>query len=333
MHMNTMKETWSRAISKPFAYYSWLVLLYTIVVIVWGAYVRATGSGAGCGSHWPACNGEVFHRPERIETWIELIHRLTSAALGILGIIQLVWAFRITDRGHYLRRATVWAFIFVLIEGALGAGLVLFELVAGDTSSIRALVVGLHLVNTMILVGTYVAVAWYASGGAPVRLRDHRTVQILFGLAIFGMLILSAFGAITALGDTLFPAENLADGLAQKSDPNAHFAVRMRIWHPALAILVSAYIISIIYSMSNLRDTPLKNQFAWLTAGSIILQVVLGGVNVLLLAPVWMQLVHLFLSNTLWISLLLFTAVNAPAKAAVSSAHTSQLAHPAATGD
>lgn len=331
--MNTLQATWSRSISKKFAYYSWFVLLYCVLVILWGAFVRATGSGAGCGSHWPACNGEVFHRPQSVETMIELSHRLTSAALGILGIIQLIWAFRITERGHRIRRAAVWAFVFVLIEGALGAGLVLFELVAGDTSTTRAVVVGLHLVNTMILVGTYVAVAWYASGGQQVRLRDHRQVQALFGLAMFGMLVLSAFGAITALGDTLFPAENLADGLAQKFDPEAHFAVRMRIWHPVLAILVSAYILSIIYSMPDLRDTPIKNQFAWLTAGNIILQVLLGGVNVLLLAPVWMQLVHLFLSNTLWISLLLLTAVNAPATAAVPAKSTDKLPYPAATGD
>lgn len=306
--MNTLQETWANAVSKPFAKYSWAVLAYTVFVIVWGAYVRATGSGAGCGAHWPACNGEVFHRPERIETLIELSHRLTSAALGLLSIIQVVWAFRVAPKGHAVRKTAVAGLIFVIIEGGLGAGLVLFELVADNPSSARAAVVGTHLVNTMILSACFILTAWYASGGTPIRLKDHPQTKWILGSALVAMLVLSAFGAITALGDTLFPIGSLREGLAQDFDPSAHFAVRMRIWHPVLAVLTSAYILALAYNLEELRDTPLKKLFAYMTGISIFLQVALGGVNVVLLAPVWMQMVHLALSNVLWISLLLLTA-------------------------
>ncbi|MEZ4640810.1 MAG: COX15/CtaA family protein [Caldilineaceae bacterium] len=49
------------------AKYSWGVLFYNLLVIMWGAYVRATGSGAGCGRHWPVCNGEVIPAPNRLK--------------------------------------------------------------------------------------------------------------------------------------------------------------------------------------------------------------------------------------------------------------------------
>ncbi len=45
-----------------FSRYAWGVLLWNVLVALWGAYVRATGSGAGCGSHWPTCNGEILPR-------------------------------------------------------------------------------------------------------------------------------------------------------------------------------------------------------------------------------------------------------------------------------
>lgn len=308
--MSALEKIWAGSVSKPFAKYCWLVLAYTVFVIVWGAYVRATGSGAGCGSHWPTCQGEVLHRPERIETLIELSHRLTSAALGLLSVVQVIWAFRVAPRGHAVRKAAVAGLVFIIIEGGLGAGLVLFELVADNPSSARAAVVGAHLVNTMLLTACLVLTAWYASGGTPIRLRQHRQMRWILGYALVAMLILSAFGAITALGDTLFPIGSLQEGLAQDFDPSSHFAVRMRIWHPVLAVLTSAYILALIYNLEELRSTPVKRLFSYTTAIAIVLQVALGALNVVLLAPVWMQMVHLTLSNVLWISLLLLTAVN-----------------------
>ena len=131
-----------------FARYSWFVLAYNIAVILWGTAVRATGSGAGCGSHWPLCNGEVLPRAPRIETIIELTHRVTSGLAGILVIVLVVMAFRNRPKGHPARRMAVLSLIFIITEGAVGAGLVLFELVADNQSMARALFMGTHLVNT-----------------------------------------------------------------------------------------------------------------------------------------------------------------------------------------
>ena len=107
--------------SKKFAGYAWFILAYTLAVILWGAYVRATGSGAGCGSHWPTCNGQIVPRPEQIETLIEFTHRVTSAFLGVLIIGLLVWAFRLYGKDHRVRRGAVLSFAFVITEGLIGA--------------------------------------------------------------------------------------------------------------------------------------------------------------------------------------------------------------------
>ena len=136
-----------------FAKYTWITLVTNFVVILWGAFVRATGSGAGCGEHWPTCNGEVIPRPEAIETMIEFTHRLTSGVALIMTVALVVWAVRLFERGHRVRKAAWTTLAFMLAEAALGAGLVLFGLVADDDSVARAVVMCMHLLNTLFLLG------------------------------------------------------------------------------------------------------------------------------------------------------------------------------------
>src|ERR1051325_10627142 len=122
--------------SKPsrFAAFSWGVLAYNLAVIVWGGYVRASGSGAGCGSHWPLCNGVVLPRAAAVETVIEFSHRLTSGIALLLVVWLLVKTWRALPAGHAARRGAAWSLAFMLSEAGLGAGLVLFQLVADNAS-------------------------------------------------------------------------------------------------------------------------------------------------------------------------------------------------------
>ncbi|MEO0595873.1 MAG: COX15/CtaA family protein, partial [Chloroflexota bacterium] len=242
-----------------FAKYAWFVTGYTILVILWGAVVRITGSGAGCGNHWPACNGEILHRPEYIETMIELSHRLTSALAGFFVLIMLVWAFRkvFEHNQKLIRRMTVMTFIFILIEGALGAALVRFELVADNASTARAVMIALHLVNTLILLGFSTAAAWAASQPNEVRFRGFSTDSTAILTGMLGILLVSAIGAITALGNTLFPSETLIEGIQADFDPNAHFLIQLRIWHPAIALATSGFLFWYGYRVVNRDDvTP-----------------------------------------------------------------------------
>ncbi|HET7273737.1 MAG TPA: COX15/CtaA family protein, partial [Longimicrobiaceae bacterium] len=206
-----------------FATYAIGVVGYNLLVVLWGAYVRATGSGAGCGSHWPLCNGVVMPRPERIETVIEFSHRVTSglALLAVVGL--LVWAFRAYPKGHRVRGAAIVSMGFMLLEAALGAGLVLFGLVEENASVFRAFSMSAHLVNTFLLIGALTITAWWATGAPALRFRDHdRLLWPLVG-GLVGMIVLGITGGIAALGDTLFPSTSLVEGIRADFSGTAHF--------------------------------------------------------------------------------------------------------------
>lgn len=295
----------NRAPSKNLARYAWILVAYTLLVILWGAYVRATGSGAGCGSHWPTCNGDVIPRPEQIETVIEFTHRVTSAIMGPMAIIFFAWAWWVYGGwGHRVTKGAAWTFFFILVEGALGAGLVLLELVADNDSSARALAMALHLINTLILLGVMTLTAWWASGGHPIRLKGQRELITILSVALIGLMVVGAFGAITALGDTLFPAETFAEGAAAKFDPDSHFSVKARLYHPLIAVGVSIYIVVALWTTEAFTATAGRKKLTYFSIGMIAIQLLGGVVNVLLAAPVWMQLVHLLLADISWIGLI-----------------------------
>ena len=307
-----------------FKFYAWGVVIYTLLIILWGAYVRATGSGAGCGRHWPTCHGQIIPRPESIETVIEYTHRITSAALGILIIILVVWAWRLFGRQAKATRYAIWSFVFVIVEGLLGAGLVLFELVAQDSSVARAVAMGIHLVNTLILLGFITLTAWSAARPDTGSLQGERYWDWAIFVALVGIAVVGAIGAVTALGDTLFPAETFLQGAAAKFEPGAHFAVKMRTWHPTVAVAVSLYTAILIYTTDRYWETAELSVLSRFTIGIIMTQIVAGFVNVLLAAPITMQLLHLLLADLCWIALiLLFAAVKRPENA-VQTVRTAQ---------
>lgn len=296
-----------------FAKYAWFVSGYTILVILWGAVVRATGSGAGCGNHWPSCNGEILHRPEQIETLIELSHRLTSAFSGFLVLILLFWAFRkvFEHNQKLIRSMSIMTFVFILIEGGLGAALVRFELVGDNASTMRAIVIALHLVNTLILLGFSTMTAWAASQKEQVSFDGISKYgwQMIIGLV--GLILLSAIGAITALGDTLFPVETLLEGIQQDLDPTASFLIQLRVWHPIFAIMVSAYLFWVGYQLLNRKTkqaTPKIERLVNMLFLVITLQIVGGFINIWLLAPIWMQIVHLLLADLMWMVAIVLSA-------------------------
>jgi heme A synthase len=270
--------------------------------------VRATGSGAGCGSHWPLCNGEVIPRAPRIETIIEFSHRLSSGIAFLLVLGLFVWAFRIYPKGHSVRLGASISLLFIITEALVGAGLVLFEWVAQDASAGRVISMAVHLINTFLLLASLTLTSWWASGGSRLSLQGREGLLLVFCMGFVGVIFIGVSGAITALGDTLFPADSLIEGVRQDINPAAHFLIRLRVWHPIIAITVGLYLIFIAGLLAYLREDVLVKRFAGALIGLFILQLVAGLINLLLLAPVWMQLVHLLLADMVWITLVLFTA-------------------------
>lgn len=289
-----------------FVKYAWFVVFYTVLVILWGAVVRATGSGAGCGNHWPICNGQVIPRADSVEVLIEFSHRVTSAFSGLLVLIMLVWAYRLKPVSRFVRIMAVLSFIFILIEGGIGAALVRLELVEDNATVLRAWAIGLHLINTLVLLFWQVLTAWGAMY-TPEQRRYKANSAITGALAVglIGFCVLSAAGAVTALGDTLLMSGSL-DALG--ANANEHFIVQMRVYHPVIAIIVSIYLVAFGYWMLQ-RNYPERVQFYNQAMIMLIaLQTGVGILNIYLKAPVWMQVTHLLIADTLWIVIILFTA-------------------------
>ena len=259
-----------------FARFAWGVLGYNILVVLWGAYVRASGSGAGCGSHWPLCNGEVIPRAPQLATLIEFTHRIMSGISLAAVAVLWVWSRRFDPR---VRTAATLSAVLLVVEALLGAGLVLFEYVAHNASVGRAFYLSAHLANTQLLLAALTATAWLAQHAPPKRMGTACKIALLVAIGV------SVTGAIAALGDTL-----LAAGVA------AQFLVRLRVLHPFLAIAGGGYIALVAMKRRGFAVVVL-----------VLLQLAAGAANIALLAPVGMQIFHLLLADILWVALVLLT--------------------------
>jgi cytochrome c oxidase assembly protein subunit 15 len=280
-----------------FLRYAWATLGVTLLVIVWGAVVRATGSGAGCGSHWPLCNGVVVPLDPTTATIIEFVHRITSGGVMLLAVGLVLWARRVFPVDHQVRRWARISLVFMIIEALIGAGIVLLGLVEDNASLLRALYVGGHLVNTLLLVGAITITIWWAQQGAGTR-GGPMFAQPAWGLsvALLALLVVASTGAIVALGDTLFPSASLTEGLRADLDPAAHFLIRLRVWHPVIAAATAGWLLVLAS-----RGT-VEGRSAPMVVAAVVAQTVLGVINLLLLAPLSLQMAHLLVSNLVWMA-------------------------------
>jgi heme A synthase len=299
---------------KSFTPFAWGVLAYNVGVILWGAYVRATGSGAGCGSHWPLCNGEVIPQTDQVKTLIEYSHRVSSGISVVLILLLLVWAFRAFSKGHPTRLGASLSTLFIFTEALIGAGLVLFGLVDTNDSVARAFAISLHLVNTFLLLASLTLTARWASTGVRSRLRGQGAVLWLLGAGLLATIILGTSGALTALGDTLYPSSSLAQGMQQDFSPTAPFLTQLRLLHPVLAISVAFLWIVIGRVVAASRPGRVVKRLSQVIVLLLLVQLAMGMLNVTLLAPVWLQIVHLFMMDVIWITLILFASIALGAK-------------------
>ena len=291
---------------RTFARYAWAVLAYNLGVVLWGAFVRATGSGAGCGNHWPLCNGTVTSHSPSAATIIEFTHRATSGLDLALVALLLIWAFRRFPRRHPVRLGATLSALFLVTEALLGAALVMLQHVAKNASVSRAYSLSTHLVNTLTLLACLALTAWWSTERPAPKGVPSASRVWMAGVSLASVLVLGVSGAIAALGDTLFPASSLAAGLAQDLDPAANIFLRLRVFHPLIAAAVAAWLL--FYAVSAASRRPDAARRAWSLVALLAAQIAAGVINLLLLAPVWMQLIHLLLADLLWITLVVLSA-------------------------
>src|SRR5262249_8404431 len=226
-------------VMRRFAQFAWGVLGFNLLVILWGALVRASRSGEGCGDHWPLCNGTVIPHAQEVATVIEFTHRVTTGIAFLSVVAMAVWAFRA------YRKEPVWpaaaaSLILIITEALLGAGLVLFKFVGTDVSGGRVVYLSAHLINTLLMLAAMALTAWWASG--------HRAIEWpgdmgkALGMAILGAIAIAVTGALTALSDTLFPVSSLLAGIQADFAATSPVLVKLRVLHPVIAGTVGAYI-------------------------------------------------------------------------------------------
>jgi heme A synthase len=281
--------------SRSFPRFAGVVLGYNLLVVLWGAYVRASGSGAGCGNHWPLCNGLVVPQAPAVQTLIEFTHRAMSGLDVVLVGFLAIWAFRAFPRRHPVRLGATLSVIFLASEALIGAALVKLEHVARNASVGRAYSLSGHLINTLTLLACLTLTVWWARQGGRPSWRRRAAWLAVPGILLFVLLAMS--GVIAALGDTLFPARSLAEGFRQDLDPAASIFLRLRLLHPLLAVVTAACLAfyAVLYR-------------GWTLLALVATQVTAGALNLVLLAPIWMQIVHLLLADLVWIALILLCA-------------------------
>ena len=268
-------------------------LLLSIASILAGAFVRATGSGDGCGATWPTCKGKIIPALSDTSELIEFSHRSVS---GILLVVTLIIfsKTRKFQKGSLVRTVTNYLTFFVIFEALIGAVIVIFEWVGLNSSLPRIIAVPIHLVNTFGLLGSY-AILY------KILQDDLQNIKNMFNknfLLISSLFLLSgATGSITALADVLFPSASFVEGFLADFDRTSEVLTRLRILHPIISSTLS--IVLYVYATGirkkyNVGVKPLQIL--------ILIAVFLGVINVLSNIVLPLSILHLAIADFLWIS-------------------------------
>lgn len=307
------------------ARFGWFAVFYNVAVVVWGALVRATGSGAGCGNHWPLCNGQVIPVSPGFHTIIEFTHRMMTGGSLFVVLALLIWTFRATSKRNAARFFAIASALLLLNEAFLGALLVKLGYVTDNQSIGRMVVLAIHLSNTLLLVAALTLTARslsLATRGTPQQWPGlHRARGFSWAVAgIAATILVGVSGSLAALGDTLFPATSLTNALAQDAASGSPLLIRLRILHPASALGAAIYVIWLIVQSRGPQGTTAElssgerarmahsTGLVNMVVGLLALQFALGIADLVLLAPAWMQLLHLLGADLYWIALVLLAA-------------------------
>lgn len=292
----------------PLNRFAWFAVFYNVLVIVWGALVRASGSGAGCGNRWPLCDGQVIPVSPSFHTIIEFTHRMMTGGSTLIVLALLVWTFRSTLKGQPARWFAVASTILLLNEALLGALLVKLGYVTDNQSVGRMIVLSIHLSNTLLLIAALTLTAQFVSSD-----RRLAALQRAPGLAwavagLAATIAVGVSGSIAALGDTLFPAPSLRAAYLQDFAANSPWLLRLRLLHPLSALVAAVFVIWLLRRSRRAAAAQNAPRLASLVVGLLGIQFMLGIADVLLLAPAWMQLLHLFGADLYWVALVLLAA-------------------------
>ncbi|MEH7222420.1 heme A synthase [Bacillus sp. JJ1566] len=124
----------------------WLSVLTTIgmlFVLLGGALVTKTESGAGCGDSWPLCHGQLIPDEITFELVVELSHRVVSGVVGILVLALSIWAWKAIGHIRETKFLAFISFFFLVLQGLIGAAAVMW----GQSDIVLALHFGISLIS------------------------------------------------------------------------------------------------------------------------------------------------------------------------------------------
>ncbi len=306
--LNLAKMNQELKLSK-FAKYAFFVLAINIVVILWGAFLRASLSGDGCGQYWLTCGGEVVPTAPQFKTVIEFTHRLSTGLTFLAVALLFVWAFRKFEKNHRLRKTAFASFLFIVVEALIGAGLVLTGNTAGNWTPSRPFWMSAHLITTFSLLAVLTLTVWFGVGGKPFNFKSKPKILLLLGLSVFGLLLVGMSGSIAALSSMLFPSPTLAEGVAKDFGETSHILLRLRVSHPILSVSVGVFLFFLAgWLKSQAKENFWTNRWANVLSVLILIQFASGVLTLLTLAPIVLQLIHLLLADLVWIAFILLSA-------------------------
>ncbi|HEY0429934.1 MAG TPA: COX15/CtaA family protein [Pyrinomonadaceae bacterium] len=292
-----------------FARYAWFTLGFNILVIIWGVFLRASKSGDGCGQHWLTCHGEIIPSAPEMKTVIEFSHRLTSGLAFIVVLVMVIWAFRKFEKGHHIRSTAIVSFVFIITEALVGAGLVLTGNTAEALTAARPFWMAGHLINTFILLAFLSLTAWFAGGGKSFNFKTEPKVLLFLILAVAGVFFVGMSGSVAALSSMLFPSATIAEGVAKDFSSTSNILLRLRVSHPILSIMVGVFLVFLAgWLKARAKENISVNRWARVLTILILIQFAWGALTFLTLAPIVMQIVHLFLADAVWIAFVLLSA-------------------------
>jgi heme A synthase len=285
---------------KTFLKIAWFVFGFNVLVILWGVFLRASYSGDGCGEHWLTCHGEIIPSAPELKTVIEFLHRLMSGFDFFITLAMAILAWRWFEKGNNIRKFAFASFGLIIVEALIGAGLVLTGNTAGADTPTRPFWTMGHLIATFILLAVLSLTIYFAKGGKPFSFKTTRKNQLLLGLGLVGILFVGLSGSLAALSNMLFPSESLAEGIAKDFSDASHILLRLRISHPLLSILTTIYLFFLATWISKNSNEATKTWAGRLTL-LLFVQLVFGGLTLVMLAPILMQIGHLLLADLVWI--------------------------------
>ena len=328
---------------KIFSRFCFGLLVFCLIIILWGAWVRISHSGDGCGVHWPDCQGQyLIHKTAPAKTWIEWTHRASTALFGLLVLLLVALAFIKFPPRHIVRKNVLYILLFTVTEALIGAGLVLFSLTGANTSFARIFVMNLHLVNSLALTAC-LFMCWRFSlnkvfsfsgaegggrnanassfgtegGGITVSASSLSSTDVsspdraYFPCFIFIFFLIAFFGSISALSSTLYPSHSLIEGFlrdfglgSSSFEPGSVWLIRLRWLHPLLAVFLGGGFALYCHKFFKNQQGH-KDKSLILFTACLGLAIVSGVLNLVLLSPVILKLSHLLIVYLLAMSFLL----------------------------